>query len=68
MSKYLCFCHAPKWANRGDAAKVVVESASSYEASRKAADHFKLSPKQAHQVSVWLVEKDGKEVVHTADF
>lgn len=43
-----------------------VYAATSYEAQKKAAAIFKV--KKTYEVTVVLAEKDGKPVVHTADF
>lgn len=67
MNKYLCICYANKWMNRQDN-RLVVEASTSYAAWEKAVLHFRLTKNSRHQVSVNLVEKDGKEVVHTPDF
>lgn len=40
-----------------------VEAETSYEAQKKAAVHFKA--KKTYEVTVYLTESDGKEVIHS---
>lgn len=46
-----------------------VEAPTSFDAQKKAAELWKVPTKQAHRISIFLVQKeDGKEVTHsTAD-
>ncbi len=46
--------------------KAIHHANTTYEAQQKAAKEFKA--RKTYEVTVYLVEKDGKEVVHTADF
>ena len=46
--------------------QVEVYAETSYQAQQKAAQIFKA--KKSYEISVYLCEKDGKEVTHTADF
>lgn len=46
--------------------QIEVYANTSYEAQQKAAIIFKA--KKRYEVSVYLCEKDGREVIHTADF
>lgn len=46
--------------------RIEVYAETSYEAQKKAATEFRA--KKSYEVHVYLCEKDGKEIVHTADF
>lgn len=45
-----------------------VYATSSYEAYKKAIEHFKPPKSKRHMVHVHLCEKDGEQVVHKPDF
>lgn len=66
-NKYLAHDCRPRFANSPNG-KRVFECDTLWEAVQLARMHFQVKPKDFNLLSVWLVEKDGKEVVHTADF
>jgi hypothetical protein len=66
-NKYLALDCRPR--NKDSASgKRMFESDSQWEAVQLARMHFQIKPKDFNMLSVHLVEKDGKQVVHTADF
>ena len=50
------------------AKRIEIYANSAYEAKQLALDHFKPNKAKRHLVSVHLCEKDGQQVVQTADF
>ena len=59
MNGYICF-----YGNK----RIEVYAETSWQAFVKAVDTFKVSKKNEYKVSVHLAEKNGEQVVHTADF
>ena len=59
MNGYICFY---------DRKRIEVYADTTWEAYVKAIATFKVSKKNEYKVSVHLAEKNGEQVVHTADF
>jgi hypothetical protein len=58
MNKYKCFYNGKEFD---------VESDTTYHAQCKCAKENKITEKQQYRITVMLVEKDGKEVVHSTN-
>ena len=66
-NKYLAICHFPRFKDSANGKKVF-EFDSQWEAVQAARIHYQVKPKDFSMLTVMLVEKDGKQVVHQADF
>jgi len=55
MNGYICLYNGKR---------IEVYAETTYKARQKAADIFKVRPKQEYKISVYLAEKDGEQVTH----
>jgi hypothetical protein len=58
MNKYICYYMREEY---------VVESDTTYHAQCKCATENRIPEKKQYLISVFLVEKDGKEVIHSTN-
>lgn len=66
-NKYLAVCHLPRFKDSANGRKVI-ECDTQWEAVQTARIHYQIKPRDFSMLTVMLVEKDGKQIFHQADF